>query len=34
MDLEANPEEIESETEQQEVPKEEAALEAIGALKG
>jgi hypothetical protein len=33
MDLEANPEIIESESEQQEVPKEEATVETIGALE-
>jgi hypothetical protein len=32
-DLEANPEEIESEAEHQEAPKEEAAVETFGALK-
>jgi hypothetical protein len=32
-DLEANPEEIKSEEEHEEVPKKEAAVEAIGALK-
>jgi hypothetical protein len=33
MDLEANPEEIASEAEHEEVPKEEAAVETSGALK-
>jgi hypothetical protein len=32
-DLEVNPEEIESESEHQGVPKEEAAVETIGALE-
>jgi hypothetical protein len=32
-DLEANPEEIQSKTEREEVPKEEAAVETFGALK-
>jgi hypothetical protein len=33
MNLEVNPEEIKSKTEQEEVSKEEAALETFGALK-
>jgi hypothetical protein len=33
MDLEANPEEIESKAEHEDVPKEEAAVETFGALK-
>jgi hypothetical protein len=33
MDLEANPEEIQSKAEHAKVPKEEAAVETFGALK-